>query len=83
MPCYIYLRADPSPMHCNEPADAVLQRVEQAPEHEFVQVAMTPYAHDDSVRTAYVRASDVAAIMPMHPRELEADLDDPPEWYAH
>jgi|GEM_PF-6849771 len=82
MPCFIYLRADPNPVHCNDPADVVMQRIEQASGGEFIQVAMTPYAHDDAVRTAYVRSSDVAAVMPMHPRELEADLDDPPDWYS-
>jgi hypothetical protein len=33
------------------------------------------------VRTGYARAKDIAAILPMHPRELEAELDDPPDWY--
>jgi hypothetical protein len=33
------------------------------------------------MRTAYARAGDIAAILPMHPRELEADLDEPPDWY--
>jgi hypothetical protein len=82
MPCWIYLRADPSPVHCNEAADAVLERVERAAGGGFVQVAVVPYAHDDSVRTAYIRGSDVSAILPMHPRELEAELNDPPDWYG-
>lgn len=81
MPCFVYLRADPNPIHCNEAPGEVLRRVEDAAPDEFVHLATTPYAHDDSVRTAYVRATDIAAILPMHPRELEADLDDPPDWY--
>jgi hypothetical protein len=81
VPCFIYLRADPDPIRCNEAADEVIQRVEAASADQFVHLATTPYAHDDSVRTAYARAGDIAAILPMHPRELEADFDDPPEWY--
>jgi hypothetical protein len=38
-------------------------------------------AHDDDVRTGYARAGDIVAIMPIHPRQVEADLDDPPDWY--
>ncbi len=81
MPCFVYLRADPNPIHCNDPADEVLRRIEGAAPDAFVQLATTPYAHGDSVRTGYARAGDIAAILPMHPRELEADLDEPPEWY--
>jgi hypothetical protein len=81
VPCFIYLREDPNPIRCNDPADIVVRRVEEASAGQFVHVALTPYGHDDVVRTAYVRCSDIAAILPMHPRELQADLDDPPDWY--
>ena len=81
MPCFVYLRADPNPIHCNEAPDEVLKRVEASGPDKFVHLATTPYGHDDAVRTAYARAGDIAAILPMHPRELEADLDEPPDWY--
>jgi hypothetical protein len=81
VPSYIYLRGDLDPLHCNEPADVVLHRVEAAAPEEFVQFVMTPYARDDEARTAYARAGDVVAVMPMHPREFEAEMDDPPVWY--
>jgi hypothetical protein len=83
VPCFVYLRADPNPIHCNELPDEVLQRVEATAPDQFVQLASTPYGHDDAVRTGYARAGDIAAILPMHPRELEAELDDPPDWYQH
>jgi hypothetical protein len=82
MPCWIYLCRDPNPVHCNEPADVVVRRIEETSDGEFMHIDLTPYAHDDAVRTGYIRPRDVAAVLAMHPRELEADLDDPPDWYA-
>jgi hypothetical protein len=81
VPCYVYLRGDPDAIHCNEAPDEVLRRIEEAAPEEFVHLAMTAYAHDDAIRTGYARAGDVVAILPMHPRQLEASLDDPPSWY--
>jgi hypothetical protein len=81
MPSFVYLRQDPNPIHCNEAPDEILRRVEHADPEAFVHLATAPYAHDDAVRTGYARARDIAAILPMHPQELEADLDDPPDWY--
>ena len=81
VPCYVYLRGDPDAIHCNEAPDEVLRRIEEAAPDEFVHLAMTAYAHDDAIRTGYARAGDVVAILPMHPRQLEASLDDPPSWY--
>jgi hypothetical protein len=82
MPSWVYLRGDADAVSCNEPPDVVLRRVEQADADAFIHLEITPYAHDDAVRTGYVRARDVAAVLPMHPRDLEADLDDPPDWYS-
>jgi len=82
VPCFIYLRDDSDPVHCNEAPDVVFDRVTAAPPDDFVHVTITAYAHDDEPRTGFVRASEVAAILPMHPRQLEAELDDPPDWYA-
>ena len=81
VPCYVYLRGDPDAIHCNEAPDEVLRRIEGAAPEEFVHLATTAYAHDDAIRTGYARAGDVVAILPMHPRQLEASLDDPPSWY--
>jgi hypothetical protein len=81
MPCKLFLRGDPEAIYCNDPADVVLHRIEAAPESRFIQIALTPYAHGDTPRTAYVSPGDVSAILPMHPLELEAELDDPPDWY--
>ena len=66
---------------CNEAADVVLQRMEAASPEAFVPIAMMRLAHDDEVRTGYVRASAVVAVLPMHPRQAEYELDDPPDWY--
>ena len=63
MPCFVYLREDPNPIHCNEAPDEILHRVEEAAPDAFVHLATAPYAHDDAVRTGYVRARDVAAIL--------------------
>ena len=80
MPCWIYLRADEDAITCQEPADVVLQRVESAEPGAFVPYEVARLSHDDGVRTGYVRAGDVVAVMPMHPRQVEAELDDPPDW---
>ena len=39
-------------------------------------------AHDDEPRTMYIRAAEVTAVMPIHPRQVEAELDEPPDWYS-
>jgi hypothetical protein len=36
-----------------------------------------PLAHDDEPRTGYVRASEIAPVLHMHPRRYEAELNDP------
>jgi hypothetical protein len=81
VPCWIYLRGDSEAIISNDAADTVLQRVEEA-DGGFITVTVVPLAHDDDVRTGYVRASDVAAVLPVHPRQYEAELDDPPDWYT-
>ncbi|MFL5893991.1 MAG: hypothetical protein ACJ76Z_02615 [Thermoleophilaceae bacterium] len=81
MPCWIYLRGDPNAVMTADAADTVLTRIEEAGDG-FITVSAMPYAHDDDRRTGYVRAADIAAIVPMHPREYEAELDDPPDWYS-
>lgn len=81
MPCWIYLRGDADAIVSREAPDAVMQRIEDAAPGKFIHVELAPVAHDDHVRTAYVSASDVVAVMPMHPRQYESELDDPPEWY--
>ena len=82
MPCLIHLRADASPVYSNEAADVILKRVESEDTSEFIHVLTQPFAHDDEPRTCYVRAAEIVAIIPMHPRDYEASLDDPPDWYA-
>jgi hypothetical protein len=81
MPCWIYLRGDAEAITSEEPADVVLHRIEQAEADAFVHFGLSRLAPDDEVRTGYVRARDVVAVLPMHPRQVAADLDDPPEWY--
>ena len=83
VPCWIYLRGDADAIVCNEPADVVLHRIEGATAGDFIQVALAPLAHDDDPRTGYVFASEVVAVLPMHPRQFNAELDDPPDWYSH
>lgn len=80
MPSWIYLRGDPDAIMCDDAPDELLRRVEQA-QDGFVPVANMPEARDDAPRTGYVRASDVVAILPLHPRLYEAELDDPADWY--
>ena len=82
MPSWIYLRGDADAIVCNEPADVVLHRVEGAGAGDFVHVALTPIAHDDEPRTGFVMASEIVAVLPMHPRQYESELDDPPDWYS-
>ena len=80
MPCKIYIRADPDAIYSNEPADVVAERIEQAG-GRFVAVELTPQGHGDVPRTAYVAPGDVSAILPMDPRELAHELDNPPDWH--
>jgi hypothetical protein len=82
MPCWIYLRGDAEAITSEEPADVILKRVEEAEADGFVHLGLARLAHDDDVRTGYLRAGDVVAVLPMHPRQIAAELDDPPEWYA-
>ena len=63
-------------------ADVVLQRVEASAPVAFVHIGLARLAHDDDVRTGYVRAGDVVSVMPMHPRQVAAELDEPPDWYG-
>ena len=82
MPSWIYLRGDAEAITSEEPADVVLKRVEEAEPAAFVHFGLARLAPDDEVRTGYLRAGDVVAVLPMHPRQVAAELDDPPEWYA-
>lgn len=81
MPCKIYLRGDEDAIYSNDPADVIADRVESASDRRFVTVELTPYAHGEGTRTAYICPTDVVAILPMDPRELLHDLDQPPEWH--
>jgi hypothetical protein len=76
------MRGDPEAIMSNDSADVVMRRIEEAGDG-FITIAGVPFARDDEPRTGYVRASEVAAVLPMHPRQYEADLDDPPDWYSH
>ncbi len=82
MPCWIYLRGDEDAITCNDSADAVMQRIEGS-DGGFITIAVMPLAHDDEPRTGYVWAGDINAVLPMHPRQYEAELDDPPDWYSN
>jgi hypothetical protein len=82
MPCWIYMRGDPDPIMSNDSPDVVMRRIEEA-DDGFITIAGMPYGRDDEPRTGYVRATDVTAVLAMHPRQYEADLDDPPDWYTH
>ena len=64
----------------SESAEAILQRVNEAGEG-FISFEVVPAARDDAPSTGYLRASDVVAVAPVHPRHYEAHLDEPPEWY--
>jgi hypothetical protein len=81
MPCWICLRGEVNAIMSNDSPDEVMRRIDAAGD-AFITVAGIPMAHDDESRTLYVRASDITSVMPIHPREYEAELDDPPDWYT-
>jgi hypothetical protein len=81
VPCWIYLRGDPDAIMSNDSADVIMQRLDDAGDG-FITFAGMPYAHDDEPRTGYVRATDISVVLAMHPRQYEADLDEPPDWYT-
>ncbi|PTL58732.1 hypothetical protein [Paraconexibacter algicola] len=81
MPSKVYIRADEDAIWCDDPADVVVKRVEQAGAEDFVQVTLISYGPADPHRTAYVRAGDVTAVLPIGRLEMEAVLEDPPDWY--
>jgi len=82
MACKVFLRADSEPIWCQDPADKLVQRIEDAPPGtRFVQVQLTANAHVDAPLSAYICPADVSAILPIHPQELAHELDNPPEWY--
>lgn len=81
MPCWIYLRGDPDGIMCSDSAEEIRRRVDEAG-GGFFEMSDVQYTHGDPSRIGYVRGSDVAAVLPMHPRRYEAELDDPPDWYT-
>jgi hypothetical protein len=81
VPCWIYLRADAEAVVCREAPDVIIHRIEAAP-GGFIPIELAPIAHDDQIRTGYVLVSEVVAVLPMHPRQYESELDDPPDWYT-
>jgi hypothetical protein len=81
MPAWIYLRGDEDAIGINDSVDEVMRRIDEAG-NGFVSATGMPYAHGDEARTIYVRASDIVAVFPMHPRQYEDVLDDPPDWYT-
>jgi hypothetical protein len=74
-------RADEDAIYCNEPADVVVGRIEASDEARFIQVTLAPYGKADPPRTAYVSPGEVTAVLPTHQLELEAMVEDPPDWY--
>ena len=44
----------------------------------FIHFGVSRLSRDDDVRTGFIRAEDI--VMPMHPRQVGAELDDPPNW---
>ena len=83
VPCKVYLRADDTAIFCNDAADVVVRRIEEAADGErFIQVALTPNGRGDTPRTAYISPTDITAVLPIPPQEYEHLLDDPPEWFS-
>ena len=80
VPCWIYLRGDEDAITSEDPADVVMQRIETADPAAFIHFGLARLSRDDDVRTGYIRAGDIVAVMPMHPRQVEDELDDPPDW---
>ena len=75
------MRGEAEAIMSNESPDAVMQRIDEMGDG-FIAIAVVPLARDDQARTAYVRASDITAVLPLHPRQYEAELDEPPDWYT-
>ena len=83
MPCWIYLRGDENAIMCEDAAEDIVRRLEEAESPDaFITFAAMRYAHDDRPRSGYVRAAEVQSVLGMHPREYEDELDDPPDWYT-
>jgi hypothetical protein len=81
MPCKIWLRQDDSAVYCAEAADVVVKRVEESEPGRFIPVTLIPYGRRDAPRTGYVNPADVTGVLPIPAEELDAILDDPPDWY--
>jgi hypothetical protein len=76
----LFLIGDSEPLICEAEPDVLLDLLERVEPDAFMRVEMSPYARDEHSRPAYLRPSCVSAVMPMHPREREHWLDNPPEW---
>jgi hypothetical protein len=86
MPCKLFLAGDSEPVWLDDPADVVLMRMSEAvleaDGHElvFVRLNMAPVVDGGQRRPAYIKPSQVQAVLPFHDGEYEHALDDPPDW---
>lgn len=83
MPSKIFLKGDSDPLYVNDPPDMVLMTLDglnDAEGERFVRIEMAPYARDEPTRPAYIDPTQVAAVLPVDPREWEYIMDNLPEW---
>jgi hypothetical protein len=81
MPSWICMKGVEDAVMSNDSPDVVMRRIDEAGDG-WITIDTIRLAHDDEPRTMYIRAAEITAVMPIHPRQLEAELDDPPDWYA-
>jgi hypothetical protein len=81
MPSWICMRGVEDAIMSNDSPDVVMRRIDEAGDG-WITIDTVRLAHDDEPRTMYVRATEITAVMPIHPRQVEAELDEPPDWYA-
>lgn len=82
MPSKLYLAGDSEALWLTAPADTALTAVEQgrADSTYFIRLDMLSITRDDKPRPAYFDPTQVAAILPLDQRQLDAEYDDLPAW---
>lgn len=82
MPSKLYLAGDSDAIWLMLPPDEALSLIEQARANDtyYLRLDMVPITQHDTPRPAYFNPAQVAALLPLDPREIQAEYDDPPDW---
>lgn len=81
MASFIYLQGVKPGILSHDGADVVAERFRSGGAG-FIAVTLGRVAHDDDLRTGFIRADGVTDVEPIHDREYASKLDDPPDWYS-